>query len=126
MQHTLVFVEVLNELGDTAPIIEFVSALGLFALVLNRDSNTFVEESFFSQPLRKFVKTELGRVEDLQIGFEGDLRSAFASLAGLLQTAHWNSSGVILFVGQAVAPDFQMKSLRKKIYAGDADAVQTA
>src|SRR6266404_8089001 len=114
-----------DELGDAAPIIELVPTLRLFALVLNRDSNTFVKESFFSQPLRKFVKTELGCVEDLQIRFESDLRSAFASLAGLLQTAHWNSSCVILFIGQTVAPDFQMKSLRKKIYAGDTDAVQT-
>ena len=52
VQHALVLVEVLDEFGDAAPIVELVRLLRFFAFVFDRDANTFIEKSFFAQAFR--------------------------------------------------------------------------
>ena len=51
MQDGLVLVQVLDELGDAALVVEFVRTLGLLALVADGYAHTFVQESFFAQSL---------------------------------------------------------------------------
>jgi len=51
VQDRLVLVEVLDEFGDAAAIVELVRLLRLFALVVDRDADTFIEKSLFAQAL---------------------------------------------------------------------------
>ena len=84
MQRALVLVEMLDELGDAALVIELVRLFWLFAFVLDRDADALVEKGLLAQPLGKFVKTELVVVENLRVRLEGDLCAALSRLAGLL------------------------------------------
>src|SRR5258706_4366495 len=111
MQHALVFVEVLNKLSNTAAIVKLVSLFRLFSLVLDGDADPFIEKRLLAQALGELVKDKLNRIEDLRIRVEGDLCAALAGLAGLLERSDRDAAGVLLFVGQTVAPDFQMQRL---------------
>jgi hypothetical protein len=51
VQHRLVLVEVLDELGDAAPVVELVGALGLLPFVLDGDANALVEKRLFTEAL---------------------------------------------------------------------------
>src|SRR6185369_397098 len=126
VQDAAALVQVFDELSDTATIVKLVRLLSLFALIFDRDPNSFVEKSFFAQALRKFFKTEFRSVEDFGVRLEGNLGAAFTSLAGLLQALNRNSAHIVLFVSQSIAPDFQMQLFRKKVNAGHPDAVQSA
>jgi len=89
MQHRLAAVEVLDEFGDTAGILEIV-ALGFAgfrvgcALVSERDLESLVQERELAQSLRKRVEVVLGGGEDLFIGKKMDLGAALFCVACLL------------------------------------------
>jgi len=102
---------VLNELSDTAAIIKLVRFFRLFPLVLDGDANSLIEKRLLAQPLGELVKNELDRIEDLRIRFESDLCAALTCLSGLLERSNRDAPGVFLFVGQSVAPDFQVENL---------------
>ena len=91
MQRRLVLVQMLDELGDAALVVKLVRALRLFAFILDRDANAFVQKGLFAQALGKFVKTKNGVIKNLRVRLEGDLRAALPRLAGLLQTARRRS-----------------------------------
>jgi hypothetical protein len=57
------------------------------ALVVDRDRDAGVEERQLAQALRQRVEAELGRLEDLGVGLEGDLRAALLRRAGDLEVA---------------------------------------
>src|ERR1041385_4954720 len=114
VQHGFVLVQVLHELSDTAAIVKLVRLLVLFPLIFDRYPDAFVEKSFFAQALGKFVEAELGRIKNLRVRFESDLGSAFAGLPGLLERGNRYAAFVLLFVGQTIAPNFQVQSFRKK------------
>src|SRR2546423_13067095 len=99
----------LDELRDSAFVVELVRAFRLLALVAYGYTNAFVEKGFFPEPLGEFVEAELGRVENLCVRFEGNLRAAFSCLPGLFQLYDRDSALVLLLVGLPVAPDFQAK-----------------
>jgi hypothetical protein len=65
-------------------------------------------------------------IKNLRVGLERDLRSALASLAGLLQTGGRNSANVVLLVSLAVSPNLEVQRLRKKVNAGDTHTVKSA
>src|SRR6266849_6793308 len=115
-----------HELGDAASIVELVRTFRLFALIVNRDANSFVEKSLFAQPLRELVKTKFDRVKNLCVRLEGDLRPALSRLAGLFELGDRNTTFVFLLVRQAVAPDFQVQCLREKVDDRNAHAVYAA
>ena len=49
VQHILVFVEVLHELGNAAAIIKLVRTFRFLAFVMNGDTDALVEKSLFAQ-----------------------------------------------------------------------------
>ena len=98
----------------------------LFALILDRDANAFIEKSLFAQAFGQFVETELDRVEDLRVRFKSDLGAPLFCLARLLQIAGPDATFELLLVGLTVPPDFDVERLGKKIDHGNADAVQAA
>ena len=96
------------------------------ALVFERDFQALVQEGQFAQALRKRVVAVDDRVEDRRIGVKGDLRAGFFRFAGSFQLR----SGDALFVGLlpdfALAPDFEIEPVGKRVDDRDADAVQAA
>src|SRR5712692_3788354 len=126
MKDVSTLVQVLNEFGYAAAIVELVRAFRLFTFVVNRDANSFVEKSLFSQTLRELVKTEFDRVKNLSVRFEGDLRPALPRLASWCEMGDGDPAFVYLLVCQAVTPDFQVQRLRKKVDDRNANAVQSA
>src|SRR5687768_10792831 len=104
MQNVAALIQVLHELRDAAAVVELVRLLRLFALVLDRDANAFVEKRFFAQSLGQFFETEFSRIENLRVRFESNLRTALSRLARLLQTCDCDAPLVVLFVRQAIAP----------------------
>src|SRR5205807_7402011 len=124
MQDGLILVQMFDEFGNAAAIIKLVRFLCLFTLVLDRDPNAFVKKSFFAQTLREFIETELNGVKDFCVGPEGNLCSPLFSLASLLERRDRNTALVILFIGEAIAPDFQMHGFRQKVNNRNANAMQ--
>ena len=91
-----------------------------------RDRDAAVEERELAQPLRQRVEAELGRLEDLRVGLEGDLGAALLGRAGRLEIGGRRAALVGLLVDLAVAPDLELERLRERVDDRDADAVQTA
>ena len=116
----------LDELGDAAAIVELMRAFWLFTLIVNRDPNSFIEESLFAQAFRELLKTKFDRIKNLCVRLEGDLGPALSRFAGLLESGNGNAAFVFLFVRQAVAPNFQVQRLRKKVHHRNAHAMQAA
>ena len=126
MNRGLVLVEMLDELGDSAFVVELVRLFRLLALVFDGDADAFVQKCLFAQALGQFVEAEFDQIEDLRIRFEGDLRAASSRLAGVLQASHGDAAHIFLLVGFAVSPDLHMQRLGKKVHHGNADTVQAA
>ena len=131
VQHLLAAIEMLDELGDAAVVLE-LGVLGLAglriggALIGQRDQQSLVEECEFAQALRQRVVVIFGRGEDGTVGQEVNLGSALLGRAGLLQLAGGLALGIVLLPGGAVAPDFQLQVFAQRVDAGDAHAVQSA
>ena len=116
--------QVLDELDDTAAILELVVLA--VALVLNGDLHTLVQEGELAQALRENVEAEVEDLEDERVGLEGDLGPALLCRAGLAQLALRLPALEALEVYLAVALDLDLEVLRERVYDRDADAVQTA
>ncbi len=131
VQHALAAVQMLDELGDAAVVLE-LGALGLAglgiggALVGERDEQALVEEGQLAQALRQRVVVVLGDGEDFSVGQEVDLGAALLGGAGLLQLGRGLALGVALLPHRAVAPDLEFEQMAERVDAGDADAVQSA
>ena len=78
VQRALVLVQMLDERGDAAGVLEVGRLVG--ALVLEVDLHPFVEERLFAQALGEGVEAELEHGEDFVVGDEAHLR------AGLLES----------------------------------------
>ena len=96
VQDLLAAVQMLDELGDAAGVLELCvlgfAGLGVGgALVGQRDLQTLVQEGELAQPLRQGVEVVLGDGEDGLVGQEVDLGAAL--LAGArLASACWSGS----------------------------------
>ena len=64
VQHGLAAVEVLDELGDAAAVVELVGLHGIRALVGQRDGQALVQEGQLAQALGQGVEVVLGDVKD--------------------------------------------------------------
>ncbi len=120
----LVAVEVLDERGDAALVLEAV--LLAVALVLEGDEDAAVEEAELAQALREGVEAVGRGLEDLQVGLEGDLGAALVGGARLLEARLRHPAGVALAVDLALAPDLDLERLGERVHDGDADAVEAA
>ena len=92
MQHRLAAIQVLDELGDAAGVLE-LGALGLAglgvggALIGQRDFQALVQESHLAQALGQRVVVVLGGGEDGPVGQKVDLGAALLAGSGLAQFA---------------------------------------
>ena len=82
----LVLVQVLDE-RDDARLRRGTCALLPSRSSSMRDGDAAVQERELAQPLRQRVEAELGRLEDLRVGLERDLRAALLRRAGDLEIA---------------------------------------
>ena len=120
----LVLVQVLDERDDAAFVLELV-ALPV-ALVVDGDEDAAVQERELAQPLRQRVEAVLGRLEDLRVGLERDLRAAALRRPGDLELAGRSAALVALLVDLPVAPDLEVEPLGQRVDHRHADAVQAA
>ena len=67
-----------------------------------------------------------GRLEDLRVRLERDLRAAALRRAGDLELAVRRAALVALLIDLAVAPDLEVERLGQRVDDRDADAVQAA
>ncbi len=126
MQYALAAVEVLNELGDTAAVMELVNLERVLTFVIQGNLQALVEKCQFPQPLGESVVVEHARVHDGGIGTESNLCARFsAGLASARQGSLGNSLGVLLLPSATVAPNFDRKVLREGIDATHAHTVKT-
>ena len=94
VQDVLAAVQMLDELGDTAVVLElgllrFARLLVRGALVGQRDQQALVEERHLAQALRQGVVVVFGDGEDFLVGKEVNLGAALLGGAGLLQLRWW-------------------------------------
>ena len=113
-----------DERDDAAFVLELV-ALAV-ALVVDGDEDAAVEERELAQPLRQRVEAVFGRLEDLRVGLERDLRAAALRRAGDLEVGERGAALVALLVDLAVAPDLEVEPLGQRVDDRHADAVQAA
>src|SRR5216683_673094 len=124
VERGLAAVEMLDEFGDAAGEAKLRGFFSTF--VSQRDLQALVQEGEFAKALRQRVEA-IGRlIEDGGIRVKRDFRSGFARFSGLLQLG----GGLAFFVGllpnAAVARNFQLQPIGKRVDDGDADAVQAA
>jgi len=131
VQHLFAAIEVLDEFRDAAVVLEF-NGLGLAgfrirgALVGERDEQALVQEDKFTQALRQRIEVIFGYGEDALVGQEVNFGSALLGRARFFQLAGRLAFGIGLFPGKTIAPNFQIKFFAQCVYAGNADAVQSA
>lgn len=121
-QGLLVAVEVLDEAGDAALVLEAV--LLAVALVHQADDDAAVQEGQLAQALREGVEAEDRGFEDLAVGLEGDLGAAPVGDAHLLDAQQRLPALVAQAVDLVLAPDLDLQHLRQGVDHRDAHAVQ--
>ena len=124
MERGLAAIEVLDEFDDPAG--EAKLRIFVTALVLQRDLQAFVQKGQLAQALREEVVAEVNFLENADIGVKSDFCSGFARLAGDRELRFGNSAFVGLFPDLAVAQDFQVQPIGKRIDDGNAHTMQAA
>jgi hypothetical protein len=119
----LVLVQMLNKGSDAAVVLELV-ALAV-AFVLNRDDDAAVQEGELAKSLRQGVETVVGRLEDLSVGLERDLRSPPLRSPGDFELSERCSALVALLIHLSVAPDLEIQSFGQRVDDRNADPVET-
>ena len=92
------------------PSVLKLMALGV-SLVVERDQNAGVQERELAKALRKRVEAELDRLENLLVGREGDLGTAFLGRTGDIEIGLRLSSRVLLLEHLPVPPDLEVELL---------------
>ena len=113
-QHLLVAVEVFDEGGDAALVLEAVLLL-VVPLVVEGDEDAAVEEAQLAQALGERVEAEGGGLEDLRVGLEGDLGAAAVGDPRVLQRPRGHPPVVGLAVHLVVAPDLDHQRLAEGV-----------
>ena len=124
VQRGFAAIQMLDEFADAAGEAEFRGFFGAF--VGERDLQALVEKGQFAQALRQGVEAVDGFVEDGGVGMKRDFGAGFAGLAGLLQLGGGLAFFVGLFPHRAIARNFQLEPVGKRVDDGNADAVQAA
>jgi hypothetical protein len=131
VENCLAAVEMLDELGDAAGVLElgaaWLAGLGIGgALIGERDFEALVEEGHLAQSLGQGIVVELGDGEDRLVGQEMHLGSAPLAVSRHAQLAGGRTAAEVHLPGVAVAPDFDVELLRERVDATNADTVETA
>ena len=133
VQHVFVLVQVLDEFGDPARVVELRVFLG--PLVFKDNGEALIQERQLAQALGQRIVVELDRVEDLPVGQEGNFCAPAFGLPRLLERGQRLAALVGLFPGvalpllalfSALAPDLEVEPLRKSVDYGDTHAVQAS
>ena len=131
VQYAFAAVQMLDEFGDTAGVLEFqllrFARLWIGgAFVGERDLQAFVQEGQFAQALRQRVIVVFGCGEDFFVGKEMDFCAALFGGPGFLQFGLRIALGIALLPDMSVAPDFQIKLMAERVYAGNTNAMKSA
>ena len=113
VEHVLVLVQVLDEFGDAARVMEF--RLLVTPLVLQPDGQAFIQKRQLAQALGESVVIEFNGVENLGVRHESNFRATPLGLAFALEWIQWLPALVGLFPGVAVAPDLEVEPLRERV-----------
>src|SRR6266851_5646817 len=114
MKHLLAAVKMLNELGNATVVFELCrfgfASLGVScALIGERDQQAFVEESQFTEALRKGVVVVFSTSgEDGLVRQEADFGPPLFRGTGLLQLAGGLAFGICLLPGKSITPNLQL------------------
>ena len=120
----LVLVQVLDERNNAAVVLELV-ALAV-ALIVDGDEDPAVQERQLAQALGKHVEAVFDRLEDPDVGPEGDLGAAALRGPGDHQVGRWGAALIALLIDLTVPPDLEIEPLGQGVYDGDADTVKAA
>ena len=123
MQRGFPAIQMLDELRDAARELEFRGLFG--TLIGERDQQALIQKGQFAQALRQSVETVDGLLENRRVGMEGNFGPGFARLAGLFQLVGGLAFFVSLFPDRAIARNFQLQPIGKRVDDGDAHAVET-
>src|SRR6266699_3758736 len=124
VQRGFAAVQVLDELGDAAGELEL---RGLFrALIGKRNLQALIQKSQFAQALRERIEAVDGLIKNAGVRVKRDFRAGLACLAGLLQLGGRLAFLVGLFPHLAIALNFQLQPVGKRVDHGNAHAVQAA
>ena len=128
VQNLLASVDVLDELGDTAGVLELLvlalTGLGIGgALVGQVNLQALVQERELAQPLRQGVVVEFGYGKDRLVGEKVDLGAFALAWAHLPQLAGRRAFAIVLFPGKLVAPDLDIELFAQRVHAAYTDAM---
>ena len=130
VQKILALVKVAHELDDAVLVIELAViaalAVGVRALVSQRDPHAAVQERQLTQTRRKRVEAEVHLREDRHVGMERMASAGLLRLPGDFNLARRHATFVLLLVHEAVQTDFRVHPVRERVHAGETDAVQAA
>ena len=118
-------VEVVDEVDDAAVVLER-DLKALAALVAEVDAQALRQEGHLAEALLEDGAVVLDRLEDLEVGQEGDARAAAVGLLALGQAVHGRAALVGLLVLVAVAPDREVEPLGQRVDHGDAHPVEAS
>ena len=118
-------VQVPDEVGDAAVVLEDHVELRVDALVAERDLEPAVQERHLAQPLEQRLGAELGLFEDRAVGPERDRGAGSFGVADSFERS-LRLSAVLErhLVTTAVAQDREVEPRRERVDDRDTDAVQ--
>jgi hypothetical protein len=120
-------VEVLDELDDALHVLEGLLQDGVFPLVAQTDLEAAGQEGHLPEPLEEGLGPELGLLEDLGVGPEGDDGALLAGAPGALQRAVGTTAVEVgLHEAAPVPVDLQIETLGQGVHHRDTHAVQAA
>src|SRR5712691_9962435 len=124
MQRGFAAIQMFYEFRDPAREPEF---RGLFrALIGKRNLQALIQKSQLAQALRERIEAVDGLIKNAGVWVKSDFRAGLACLAGLLQLGGRLAFLVGLFPHLAIALNFQLQPVGKRVDHGNAHAVQAA
>src|SRR3974390_1283245 len=124
MQGGLAAIQMLDEFRDAAGEAEL---RGFFrALIREGDLQAFVEESVFAKARSQNVVAEADFFKNGSVRMKSHLRSGLARFPGLAQLRGRLALFIALLPNSAITLNFELEPVRKRVYHGNADAVQSA
>src|SRR5215475_1187348 len=121
MQDALAAIQVLDELGDPAGVLEF-QALGFaglgvrLALVSESDLQAVIQESEFAQTLGQRIEVIFRDGEDFLIRKEMNLGATLFGSSGFPKFTLRLALGIGLLPDVAFAPDFEIELMAQSVY----------
>ena len=105
-------------------IAEYVGTLSALALVRKREGKPLIEVGKFAEKRFQSIVIEIDGFENRRVGVESNRGARFLRFAHDLQLGFGNTAVVNLAENMPVLTDFGSERIRKRVNAGNADAVQ--